>query len=117
MGLEIIRLYDEKALMSELSTDTLHLIHATSVVAAIKRLVTAYDIILLNLEIEKKFSMPEPPWDVCALQDLNTIRRELVIYHRVDFDPAVLVDKYNSKMGTLIRLAGLRLSPSLIDSA
>jgi hypothetical protein len=57
-----------------------------------------------------------PPWDICALQDLNSIRRELVVYHHIDFSPTELLLDYNSKTGVLIRLVGLRVAPQLLES-
>ncbi len=113
----MISLYSEPALMKDLAGETLTLIHATSTMDAIKKLVTAYEILNLNLSIMSQFELMEgfPPWDICALQDLNTIRRELVVYHRVDFNPSELVERYSSKTGTLIRLVGLRVAPQLLS--
>ena len=53
--MQIVKLFDEVALMTELRTDTIDLIHATSVIPPIKKLVDAYEIISLNLMIEQKF--------------------------------------------------------------
>ena len=99
----VVRLFDEVALMSELKSETVQLIHATTLVKAIKRLVDAHDIIALNLDIEKSFQSynKAPPWDIPALNDLSIIRRELVVYYRQDFKPVKLVDNYSAKMGAL----------------
>jgi hypothetical protein len=112
MSNSITRLFNESILMADLSDRTITLIKSTSVVPAIKRLVTAYDILTLNLEIEKKFRefRDGPPWDIHALQDLGQIRRELVVYHRADFDPVFMLDTYSSRMGTLLRVVDLRLT-------
>lgn len=101
--MQVVRLYDEVALMVDLQKNTLDLIHATSLISAIKKLVQAYDIINLNLEIEKQYSkqLDEPPWDCEALSDLSKIKRELIVYHRPDFTPIQLLDKYSSKMENL----------------
>lgn len=117
--MHVIPLYSEPALMKELTGETLTLIHATTEMNAIKKLVTAYEILNLNLEIMNQFAMMGgfPPWDICTLQDLNTIRRELVVYHRIDFNPTRLVEQYSSKTGTLIRLVGLRIAPQLLNEA
>jgi len=90
--------------MTELQQDTIALIHATSLMSPIKKLVDAYEIISLNLTIEKRFKdFEDPPWDIPALSDLSYIRRELVVYHSTDFDPAKLIDKYSMKMIKLFR--------------
>lgn len=101
--MQVVRLYDEVVLMVELRKKTLDLIHATSLIEAIKKLVIAYEIIDLNLEIEKQFckELDEPPWDCEALRDLSNIRRELVVYHRPAFTPTQLLDGYSSKMVNL----------------
>jgi hypothetical protein len=106
----IFPIRDEAELVQKLSDSTLHLIHCTVSIVPIKKLVTAYDIMQLNLEIYKKFSefKHEFPWDITTLSDLSKIRRELVVYHRSDFDPVVKLDRYNTQMSFLLRLASLR---------
>ena len=100
--MQVIRLFDEVGLMVELKKSTLELIHATSFIKVIKKLVTAHDIIELNLLIEKQFSeIDAPPWDISALSDLSRIRRELVVYHRTDFNPSKLLDNYSNSMISL----------------
>lgn len=97
--MHVVKLFDEVALMTQLQNDTVALIHATSIINPIKKLVTAYEIINLNLLIEEKFKdFEDPPWDIHALSDLATIRRELVVYHRTDFLPVKLLDGYSDKM-------------------
>lgn len=112
MSKGLIKLFDESSLMAELTDKTIVLIKATSVIPAIKRLVTAYDILSLNLEIEKKFRefRDGPPWDIHALQDLSMIRRELLVYYRQDFDPVNALDNYSQRMGTLLRVVDLRVT-------
>ena len=101
--MQIVRLYDEVALMMDLQKSTPDLIHATSHIKPIKKLVQAYEIIDHSLEVEKLYGdhLDDPPWDIHALSDLSQIRRELVIYHRTDFNPAWLLDRYSSKMANL----------------
>ena len=102
--MRIVKLFDEVAIMNELQDDTIALIHATSFMHPIKKLVDAHENISLNLTIEERFEYYEaPPWDIPALSDLSTIRRELVIYHRTDLDPALLIDRYSCKMIKLFR--------------
>jgi hypothetical protein len=107
--MQIVHLFDEVAIMVELQKNTVDLIHATSLIDAIKKLTVAYDIIELNLMIEKKFSdETEPPWDIPALSDLSRIRRELMVYHRPEFDPTVLLDKYSGNMIKLFNYIQVR---------
>ncbi len=103
--MRIIKLFDEVAMMNDLQNNTVDLIHATSIVMAIKKLVSVYDIIDLNLHIEKTYRSykDNPPWDLAALTDLNQLRRELFVYHKLDFNPVFLFEKYNQKMITLFR--------------
>ena len=102
--MQVVRLFDEVVLMSELQEETIALIHATSIMNPIKKLVDAYEIISLNLTIEKRFKdYDDPPWDIPALSDLSCIRRELVVYHRSDFHPTRLIDKYSTKLIKLFR--------------
>ena len=97
--MHVVKLFDEVAMMTQLQNDTVALIHATSIINPIKKLVTAYEIINLNLLIEQRFQdIEDPPWDLPALVDLSTIRRELVVYHRSDFLPVKLLDGYSDKM-------------------
>lgn len=115
--MQIVKLFDEVALMTELQSDTVKLIHATSLMNPIKKLVDAYEIINLNLTIEKRFKdYEDPPWDIPALSDLSCIRRELIVYHRTDFNPTGLIDRYSAKMVTLFSYVRTRnkLGESLI---
>jgi len=110
--MQIVKLFDEVAILHDLSVKTVELIHATSVIYAIKKLVSAHDIISLNLLIEKNFKEYEgsPPWDLAALKDLNHIRIELILYHRIDFSPMSLIDHYDNKMVSFLRLVQLKHS-------
>ena len=105
--MNVVKLRDEVPLIQELSDDTLRLIYATTVMQAIKKLVSAHDILSLSLDIAKKFRsefLYDPVIDKSAMQDLVTIRRELVVYHWIDFKPQKLLDQYAAKMGTLFLL-------------
>lgn len=108
--MKVVKLFDEVALMNELLCDTVQLIHATSLVRAIKILVTIHEIIDLNLEVQKRFMelKDEPVWDISALQDLKMMRRELNVYHKVDFDPTKLLEIYTKKMGALFHAITIR---------
>jgi hypothetical protein len=108
----IIRLFDEVALMSGLCEDTLRLIHATQKIQPIKLLIEAHDIISLNLSIKDKFEefRDGPPWDLCALKQLNGLRQELFIFYRMDFHPPKMVDIYSTKVEHLYKVAKRRLT-------
>ena len=103
---QVVKLFDEIVLMGDLKKKTIELIHATINIDAIKKLVIVYDIVDLNLEIEKRFKEYEenPPWDIAALRDLNKIRIELVLFYRTAFTPFTLLDGYNNKMVSLLNV-------------
>ena len=93
----------EKMIVSKLLTQTIDLIHSTKVIKAIKKLTQAYDILILNQEIIAKYSEKDKfCWDKAAVQDLNHISRELVVYHRIDFKPVSLVYNYNDSVTHLV---------------
>ena len=112
----IIPIQDEAGLVQRLSVDTLQLIHCTNQIKAIKKLVTAHDIMQLNLEIYQKFSefKHQFPWDLSTLSDLSQIRRELIVYYRWEFDPTTALDKYSTKLGILLKFAALRNNLTLV---
>ena len=101
--MRVIKIFDEVAAMSDLQSKTIGLIHATSLIPAMKKLMAAYEIIDINLQIERNYIDYKdfPPWDIPALTDLNQIRRELIVYHRKDFEPIFLLDRYSNKMSQL----------------
>lgn len=103
---QIVKLFDEVVMMGNLRKNTIELIHATLNIIAIKKLITVYDIVDLNLEIEKKFKDYEdnPPWDIAALRDLNKIRIELVLFYRMTFTPLSILDKYSNNMVALLKV-------------
>lgn len=107
--MNVVKLRDEVPLIHELTEDTLRLIYATTAIKAIKRLISAHDILSLSLEIAKDFrSQFETTTviDKAAIQDLVQIRRELVVYHWIDFTPPKLLDLYCGKLNTLFLLVG-----------
>jgi len=103
---QIVKLFDEVVMMGNLRKNTIELIHATLNVSAIKKLITVYDIVDLNLEIEQKFKEYEdnPPWDIPALRDLNKTRIELILFYRMAFTPLGLVDRYSDNMLSLLKI-------------
>ena len=89
----LVKLFDENLLLLDLQNRTVELIHATSVIEAIKKLINAHEIISLNLDIQKRFATDDNLiWDLAALKDLNHTRIELLLFHRGNFKPISLVD-------------------------
>jgi len=113
--MHVVKLFDEVLLMGKLKAKTIDLIHATMNMLAIKKLVSVYDIVDLNLEIEKKFNeyKDNPPWDIPALRDLNKIRIELILFHRMEFTPLGQIDMYNNNMVTLLKVIQMNRNLSL----
>lgn len=104
MGL--VKLYEEKDLVVELQTETVGLIRHCSTVDPIKKLVNVYDILKLTLDIANKFprTLPDlPECDEGALLYMETLTRELVVYHRLDL-PTPEFPRYLQKVQRLFRL-------------
>lgn len=107
--MQVIKLHDEAALLGNLKFETVSLIHSTIIVDAIKKLIEVYDIIDLNIEIEKRFKNIENPfWDAAALNELNKLRRELFLYHRTDFKPLKMFEQYNRSIVSFLNLVKLK---------
>ena len=109
--MNVVKLFDEVAMMTSLKEDTIHLMKKTDFVEAIKRLIQAHDIIVLNLDIQKRFRSFQdegPIWDSAALADLRVIRRELLVYYRNEFDPIQEVYDYTDKLGYLLHSVSSR---------
>lgn len=100
---QLNKLLIEKMLINKLLNQTVDLIHSTSVIQAIKKLTQAYDILSLNQEILAKYSdVNKFCWDKAAVQDLSCLSKELVVLHRIDFDPMRKVYEYNDNVGNLV---------------
>jgi len=101
---------NEVLIVKELVSVIPEVIHTTTEIKAIKKLVAAHDILDLNLQIEKMFNEynEAPPWDVPSLMDLKNIKHELVIFHSKDFTPQEDFQKYCSKLGNFFRLISMR---------
>lgn len=105
---------NEYELMEQLLGDTTTLIHCTKTISAIKRLVTAYDILNMNLEIDKKFSKSvEYTWDLGSFKDLKLIRSELIIYNSRDFNPDVKLKRYSKDVNRLLNTVSHRLQVNI----
>jgi hypothetical protein len=108
--MSLVKLYDEVALLTQLQSSTLKLIHATEMIDAIKKLIEAHDIIVLNLDIGRRFRLLDDslPLDICALKHLNRLRCELLVFHQTDFTPPKLVHRYSEELLDLFRLINLK---------
>ena len=93
----------EKMIINKILNQTIDLIHATRVISAIKKLVDVYDILHINQEVISRFKEKEKfCWDKAAVQDLSQISKELIVYHRNDFDPIMLIFSFNQNISNLI---------------
>jgi hypothetical protein len=110
----ITHLYDESKLMTGLQHQTMTLIHCTNEIKPIKALITLYDLIEINLAVEKLFKdhLDAPIWDRAALQEMSNIRRSLLIYYRNDFIPVHKFDTYNRDLISFFNLLALRQNNS-----
>jgi hypothetical protein len=107
----VIKLFDEVPLIISLREDTIHLIRATSIIEAIKRLVSAHDILSLSLKIAEDFKKEfetSPVVDIPAIKELERIRRELIVYHRIDFKPPKPLEIYCGRLGQLFHIIKLQ---------
>lgn len=110
--MNVVKLYDEFLLMSELRDDSVKLIQATTLVTCIKKLVEAHDILDLNLQIMKTFKnyYEDPIIDVCAFKDLNSIRTYLLVFHLGDFKPPSAMHTYSRKIIKLFNILNLDIA-------
>jgi len=92
----------EHSLVQRLLTQSVDLIHCTRVIAAIKKLTEAHDILKMNRDILIKYSKDgEPCWDIPSIKDLRYIGHELVIYHQIDFNPKDELYSFSNGLHTL----------------
>lgn len=103
--MNVIKLRDDVVLMKDVEKFSVSVLHATDSVPAIKKIVTAHDIISLNLLIESRFKPYEgfPPWDLSSIKELNHIRIDLLVFHHADFRPYRRVLEWSEKMKQLFR--------------
>ncbi len=101
----VLKLFDEVEVLKELRDDTVTLIHSTSSIKPIKKLIEVHELLDLSLVIESAFSdfKGSPPLDPVLLKDMNAIRAELVVFHRLDFRPVTKIDAFSAKMVSLFR--------------
>lgn len=115
----VVRLFDEKKIVSELVEDSISLVHGTRKVDAMKLAITVYDLLALNLRLVDQYQELSRAfnevgqfafWDKASLKELNYSRCALVLYYRADFNPMALLDQFNVKAARFIHLAQLSFS-------
>ena len=104
---DLLRLFDEVAMIKALRDQTLDLIHTTKDIYAIKKLVELHDLFHLNILIQDHFKEDPPLWDLSALKAIDHARVELLVYHQDDL-PARLLASFNGKALTLLNLVRMR---------
>ena len=67
--MQIFNIYNEKVMMEKLKKDSITVIHLATEVYPIKKIVEIYDLIDINLQIEKQFKYYENdyPWNIPLL--------------------------------------------------
>ena len=107
----VLSIYDETKVITDLRNESLELIHCTRVVAAIKRLITAHDIFEMSLLVYERFKeIDEVPLDKAILLDLRSIKSELVVFYRDGFDPPLRLDRYASNVGEFLSYSCFKYS-------
>lgn len=106
-GAVILKMFDEVEILKELKDDTITLIHSTSSIKPIKKLIEVHELIDLSLVIESSFSdyKDSPPLSPTLLKDMNSLRAELVVFHRLEFAPVTKLDAFSAKMVCLFHVA------------
>jgi predicted nucleotidyltransferase component of viral defense system len=96
-------LFLENMLVNKLMVQALELIHCTKKIVAIKKLTQVYDILDLNKEIIQRYKKKEEfYWDKAAIQDLNHITKELIVFHREDFNPIFKIYHFNENVSNFV---------------
>jgi hypothetical protein len=102
----VISLFNETKMLQDLSQETVQLVHCTDVISAIKKLIATYELLEMaekTLVVFKEISPGKPIiWDIPVVQEMDKLRRELVIYHRQDFTPIRKFDNYASNFHKLV---------------
>ena len=102
----LVQLYDEKKILAELQSDTVHLIQVCSKIEPIKKFVEVYDILGLTQKVNEKFppTPPDPPiCDRDAMHYMWSITCDLQISWRLELpDPDFYL--YRLKLKKLLQL-------------
>lgn len=99
----VTALHNLDTYIATLRGDTIELIPTTKKVVVIKKLVSIHDIFDLAFAVRQTHN----DLDLAAIQELGSLRLNLQLFHRVDFDPVLTFDVYNGKMLRFFRIAAL----------
>jgi hypothetical protein len=110
--MQIVRIYDEVKLMEGLLGSTISMMHNTTSIQPIKKLVAIHDIIDLNLTVSKTFTehKDDPIWDKSTLKEMNILRAELFVYYYSEFKPFSSLQRYNNDIIKFFNVMALRES-------
>lgn len=111
---EVIKLYDEYFLMTDLTETTFQLIKKARTPDAVKKLIEIHDILAVNVGLLEKFrtsnlTFDEIWLDAATIRHLNRLRCELVVYHHTEFVSPVELAIYNRSFCNFLNLVLLRL--------
>lgn len=109
--MKLISLHNEVKFISELLSDTIILIHHTFVIDAIKKLISAHDILNLTIILEKQYEeyKCQPPWNLATSKSLDSIRCGLITNHSDSFKPPELLTRYYIKIGKFLEMMSVRI--------
>jgi hypothetical protein len=100
---EIKSLHNLDNYITTLRSDTIELIPTTKKVVVIKKLVSIHDIFDLACAIRQVHD----DLDLAAIQELGSLRLNLQLFHRIDFEPVDPFDIYNGRILRFLRIAAL----------
>jgi len=103
----VVKLFDDRELLSSLAKETVSIIHLTDEIPAIKKLLEVHHILSLSLELLEAFPDQFSPfyWHLPAINDLERLNRELLTYHRAHFKPVSRFDEFSAQLAKLVRSA------------
>lgn len=99
----IIYMHNEIDILTKAKNDSITLTHYTVVVPAIKKFINAHDILSMTIHVFENYKTLTPE----AVLDIDTIQRELLVYHINDVKPPKMLEKYCSDLMKIIRLIRL----------
>jgi hypothetical protein len=118
---QVVKLYNERMLMTGLMDDTFSLIAKAGNVGPVKKLIEIHDILNTNASLLQRFGGSELTFDevwldAAALKHLNYLRCSLMVYHHTEFTcgPQDLIG-YNRAFCRFLNLVVLRLKNSFGD--
>lgn len=100
----LVKLFDEEAILHALVEEAAALIHATTCLPAIRKLLDTHDVLSLTQDLLNRYP-GQFYWHLPAVNELDRLNRELAIYHRADFTPTRRIDDFNAKLQKLLTAA------------